>query len=113
MAYQELLKFARARDDIQFVWRVSAAMTVEAQYKLGANPDMTLEGRKLMNWVLDNPMEPDPLMVAFASTDATVASSIEMDGGTVSTAEVPDAAIKAVVGARWNIVAARRFKVTA
>lgn len=106
---QELLKFARARDDRDFVWRVSAAMTVEAQYKLGAQPDMTVEARKLMDWVLDNPMIEDHLMLAFASTDENVAAHITIEDGGVSTAAVPDTAIKDVVGRRWDLVAQRRF----
>ena len=109
MADMNLLKYARARDDRDFVWRVAAAMTIEAQYKLGANPDMTIEARKLMDWVLDNPMVDDQLMIAFASTDETVAEHITIVDGAVKTADVPDEAIKGVVGRRWDLVAARRF----
>lgn len=104
-----LLKYARARDDQDFVWRVAAAMTVEAQYRLGANPDMTLEARKLMDWVLDNPMTGDPIMLAFASTDQEVAAGVNIENGAIITANVRDTAIQNVVGARWNVVAARRF----
>lgn len=111
MADQELLKYARARDDQEFMWRVTAAMTVEAQYRLGVQPDMSVEARKLIDWVLDHPMEPDPLMMAFVSTDEAVASRIVIDEGRVDTSNVPDQTIKAAVGARWNIVAKRRFTV--
>lgn len=104
-----LLKSARARDDQDFVWRVSAAMTVEAQYRLGANPDMSGEERQLMDWVLENPMTPQPLMLAFASTDPAVVEGIAIDDGAVTTALVKDAAIQGVVGQRWKTVAARRF----
>lgn len=109
MANMDLLKYARARDDRDFVWRVAAAMTVEAQYKLGEQPDMTLEARKFMDWVLDNPMVEDQLMIAFTSTDEVVASHITIMDGAVKTANVPDEAIKSVVGRRWDLVAARRF----
>lgn len=105
----DLLKYARARDDQDFVWRVSAAMTVEAQYKLGAQPDMSVEAGKLMNWVLDNPMVTDPLMLAFASTDQDVVAGIVIENGAVITAGATDAAIKGVIGRRWDLVAARRF----
>ncbi|ALE05503.1 hypothetical protein AL755_08460 [Arthrobacter sp. ERGS1:01] len=111
MADSELLKYARARDDQEFVWRVSAAMTVEAQYKLGAQPDMSLEAHKLMDWTLDNPLTPDALMISFASTDQNVAKDITVTEGAVNTSAVTDAAIRAVVGARWDIVAKRRFEI--
>lgn len=111
MTDSELLKYARARDDQDFVWRVSAAMTVEAQYKLGANPDMTVEARKLMDWTLDHPLVSDDLMICFASTDENVAKDITVTDGAVNTSDVTDTAIRAVVGARWDIVAKRRFGV--
>lgn len=108
----ELLKFARARDDQSFVWRIAAAMTLEAQYKFGAQPDMSREARMLMEWTLDHPMESDPTMIAFVSTDAGIASHIIINEGLIDTSNVPDGAIRTVVGARWDIVANRRFLVT-
>lgn len=111
MADMQLLQYARSRDDAPFVWRVAAAMTIIAQYKLGAAPpDMTVEAHKLMDWVLDHPLESSPIMLSFVATDQTVAAAVIVDEhGVVDTSEVPDDAIKNAVDSKWDIVAIRLF----
>ncbi|UIW13505.1 hypothetical protein PQD80_gp21 [Arthrobacter phage Lizalica] len=109
MADTELIKYARARDDQDFVWRVAAAVLLEARYKFEANPVMSLESRKLMEWALDSPLTAPPLMVAFVAADAAVASGVVVDNGAVITSGASDAAIKAAVGASWETVARQMF----
>lgn len=104
-----LLKYARARDDQEFVWRVAAAMILEAQYKLSANPDMSAEAHALMDWVLDHPMTVTPLMLAFVSTNQAVASGVKIANDRVDTSGATDQAIRDAVGAAWEPVARRMF----
>lgn len=109
MADTDLLKYARARDDQDFVWRVAAAVLLEARYKYEANPPMSLEAHKLMDWALDAPLQAPPLMVAFVAADAAVAEGVVVDNGAVITSGASDAAIKAAVGASWETVARQMF----
>ncbi|UAJ15382.1 hypothetical protein SEA_NIOBE_21 [Arthrobacter phage Niobe] len=109
MADTELIKYARARDDQDFVWRVAAAVLLEARYKFEANPDMSAESRKLMDWSLDAPLTAPPLMVAFVAADPSVAAGVVVDNGAVITSGASDAAIKAAVGAAWETVARQMF----
>lgn len=109
MADTDLLKYARARDDQDFVWRVAAAVLLEARYKYEANPAMSLEAHKLMDWALDHPLEAPELMVSFVATAPDVAAGISLDNGAVNTSEASDAAIKAAVGASWETVARQMF----
>ncbi|URQ05009.1 hypothetical protein SEA_ITER_21 [Arthrobacter phage Iter] len=60
MADTDLIKYARARDDQDFIWRVAAAVLLEARYKFDANPDMSAESRQLVDWALDNPLSAPP-----------------------------------------------------
>ncbi|QGZ17319.1 hypothetical protein SEA_POWERPUFF_21 [Arthrobacter phage Powerpuff] len=109
MADTELIKYARARDDQDFVWRVAAAVLLEARYKFEANPDMSAESRKLMDWALDSPLNAPPLMVAFVAADPAVAAGVVVDNGAVITSGASDAAIKTAVGASWETVARQMF----
>jgi len=103
MPDQNLLKYARARDDQKFIWRIAAAMTLKAQYQ--AEFELNEASRALTDWVLDHPMESLPRMVAFVSTNGTVASHVSIEDGAVDTSEVPDSDIEYVVGEKWDTVA--------
>ncbi|UVF61146.1 hypothetical protein SEA_AOKA_22 [Arthrobacter phage Aoka] len=110
MADTELLKFSRIRDDYELRERVNAALLVQALYWVDAPPDLTVEARAMMDWVLDNPLQPVDLMTAYVATMPEVAAaSTLLDGGGVDTSEVTDYNIKYQVGAKWNTVAAKRF----
>ncbi|UIW13437.1 hypothetical protein SEA_AMYEV_21 [Arthrobacter phage Amyev] len=109
MADTELIKYARARDDQDFVWRVAAAVLLEARYKFDANPTMSLEARKLMDWALDSPLTAPPLMVAFVASDPNVAAGVTVENGAIDTSGASDAAIKAAVGYAWDTVARHMF----
>lgn len=97
------LRMARAKDDQNFVWRIAAAMTVKAQYQAEFN--LSPSSRALTDWVLDHPMEDVPRMVAFVSTNGTVADKITITDGAIDTSAVPDTDIEYVVGDRWDTVA--------
>ena len=107
MAESNFLKMARARDDQDFVWRISAAMTVKAQYQ--AEFELNPASRAMTDWVLDHPMEELPRMVAFVSTNGTVAGKITVTDGAIDTSAVPDSDIEYVVGDRWDTVARLQF----
>lgn len=109
MSDMNLLKYARARDDQDFTWRVTAALTVKAQYMADVPGDSSVEGRAMRDWVLDNPMVPIEMMTAFAATMPEIAANVTIDGGTVDTAHVLDTDISYIVGAKWDTVAKHRF----
>lgn len=109
MADTELIKYARSRDDQDFVWRVAAAVLLEARYKFDAQPAMSAEAVQLVEWALDNPLTAPPLMVAFVASDPAVAAGVTIDNGAIDTSEASDAAIKYAVGASWETVARRMF----
>lgn len=100
----ELLKFARIRNDVEFVSRVGAAMSLHAQ---AIEPDgsLTNSARLLVNWVLDNPLEVPWPMLAQVITNGTVAENVTLENDVITGANVPDNDIKYVVGATWNTVA--------
>jgi len=104
-----LLKYARARDDSTFGLRVSAALMVEALYRVEAKPAMSVEAKAMMNWVLDNPLQPIELMNAFAATHQPISDAVTITDGAVSTAGVHDSDITYIVGAKWDAVATKRF----
>lgn len=108
----QLLKFARARDHQDFIWRVTAALTVKAQYMAEVPGDSSVEGLALRDWVLDNPMTPLDMMTAFAATMPEIAAKVTISGGTVDTAHVRDSDISYIVGAKWDTVAKHRFVAT-
>ena len=106
----ELIKYARAKDDENFVWRIAAAMTLQAQYNSQQAGEYSAASTRLTDWVLSNPMEPLDVMIAFVSTNATVAANVTVGvDGAVDTSAVPDDDIKYVVGASWEAVAARKY----
>lgn len=109
MADQELLKFARARDHQDFAWRVTAALTVKAQYMAEMPEGASVEGLAMRDWVLDNPMTPVEMMTAFAATMPEIAEKVTIVAGAVDTSQVLDTDITYIVGAKWDTVAKHRF----
>lgn len=105
----DLLKYARARDDANFGFRVSAALMVEALYRVETKPNVSVEALAMMNWVLDNPLQPIDLMNAFAATMPEIAAKVTITDNAVSTTDVLDSDIKYIVGAKWDTVATKRF----
>lgn len=106
---KELLKFARARDDQDFVWRVTAALTVKAQYMAEVPGDSSAQALAMRDWVLENPMTPVEMMTAFAATMPEVAANVTIIDGAVDTSAVKDTDITYIVGAKWDTVAKHRF----
>lgn len=111
MADTQLLKFARARDHQDFIWRVTAALTVKAQYMADVPDGASVEGLIMRDWVLGNPMAPIEMMTAFASTMPEIAAKVTIGGGGIDTAAVLDSDIIYIVGAKWDTVAKHRFVV--
>lgn len=109
MADTELLKYARTRDDYQLRERITAALMVEALYRVEAKPDQTVEALSMTNWILDNPLQPIGLMTAFAATMPEIAAKVTIADGAVDTSEVLDSDIRYIVGAKWDAVAAKTF----
>lgn len=102
-----LLKYARARDDRDFVWRISAAAMVCAQ---GHAADTSgTASRSLADYVLERPMSELPLLINHVSTSPDVAASITVENNIIDTSNVPDADIQSVVDAKWDLVAAAMF----
>lgn len=98
-----LLKYARARDDQDFGWRIAAAMQVRAQEM--ESWELSEASRSFTNWVLNNPMVPHERMTAFVSTSPSIAANIIIESGAVTTAGVPDADLQYVVNEVWDRVA--------
>lgn len=103
----DLLKFARARDDQEFVWRIAAAMMVRAQET--EFWDLPVNERSLVNWTLNNPMTAPPFMVNHVSTNASIAANVVAENGAISTSAVPDGDIQFVVNDKWARVANSMF----
>jgi len=98
-----LLKYARARDDQDFGWRIAAAMMVRAQEI--ENDELSPASRAFTDWVLKNPMVPHERVIAFVSTSLVIAANVTIEAGMVSTAAVPDEDIQQVVNEVWDRVA--------
>lgn len=103
MTTSKLLKYARARDDQNFGWRISAAMMVRAQEI--ESWDLSESSRAFTDWVLKNPMVPHERMIAFVSTSPAIAANVSVESGAVSTEGVPDDDIQFVVNQVWDKVA--------
>lgn len=105
----QLLKYARARDDQDFTWRIAAAMMVHAREQEFF--ELVPAERQLVGWTLDNPMVPNGTMVNFVSTTPAIAANVTITAnGAVSTAGVPDSDIQYVVNTVWPKVAASLFE---
>lgn len=103
----DLLKYARARDDQDFIWRIAAAMMVRAQET--EFWDLPVNERSLVNWTLNNPMTAPPFMINHVSTNSSIATNITVENGTVTTSGVPDGDIQFVVNEKWARVANSMF----
>lgn len=103
----DLLKYAKARDDQEFVWRIAAAMMVRAQET--EFWDLSVNERSLVNWTLNNPMVAPPFMINHLSTNPSIAASVVVENGMVSTSGIPDADIQFVVNEKWARVADSMF----
>lgn len=102
-----LLKYARAKDDPDFVWRISAAMSVHAQEI--EFWDLSPASRALTEYVLANPMESVERMVNHLSTSPAIAANITINMDQVITSAVPDGDIQYTVNTKWDIVADSMF----
>lgn len=106
MTDSNLLKYARARDDQNFVWRIAAAMMVRAQemefWELSQN------SKSLVNWTLNNPMIAPAMMVNHVSTNPVIAAKIVVTP-VLDTSNVLDDDIQFVVNEKWDRVADSMF----
>lgn len=102
-----LLKFARARDDADFPWRIAAAMMVYAQQI--EQWEISAASKMLVQWVFDNPMVAPSQMVNHVSTNVAIAANVNIDMGRVDTSAVPDDDIQYVVQEKWDRVAETLF----
>ena len=107
MTDSTLLKYARARDDADFRWRIAAAMSLKAQAE--EKWDLAPASRQLNNWVLANPMVSVERMVAAVATNPTVAANVSLTGGVVDTSAVPDGDLIFVVNEKWDAVAGQLY----
>lgn len=103
----DLLKYARARDDQDFIWRIAAAMMVRAQET--EFWDLPVNERSLVNWTLNNPMTAPAFMINHVSTNSSIAANITVENGTVTTSGIPDGDIQFVVNEKWARVANSMF----
>jgi hypothetical protein len=105
-----LLNTARALDDQQFIWRVTAAMLFEAEYKVNEPAGVEPESLAMAEWVMANPMVPLATMNAMVAVNEEVAEGVTVNAsGGVNTDAVTDTIIKYVVGAKWDVVAKQNF----
>jgi hypothetical protein len=102
-----LLKYARARDDQNFIWRIAAAMMVHAQEI--EHWELSNQQRALVTWVLANPMVAHQTMVNHVSTNTAIAANVVVENGAVTTDGVPDDDIQYVVNTAWEAVALSAF----
>lgn len=88
-----------------FVTRVKAAVLLHAStFPLGGADSA---GKNFAIFILKNPGYEEVSMTALVAADPTVLGQISLDGQIANVDAVTDAAIKAVVAARWNLVAAK------
>lgn len=107
MVTSDLHKIGRVVNLDDFVIRVQAAMLLQASVTpLGGS---LTEPKNLAIWVLKNPMVEERSMVALVAADPTVLAQIGLteDGTAAVLTNVTDDAIKAVVAARWALVATK------
>lgn len=97
-----LLSTARAQDDQEFRWRVTAACFQHATGFAG------MEAGFAQNYalhVLLHPQDVDTSMVAFVAAWQPVAEKITVTNGTVNTEAVEDGDIVDAVAQSWELVA--------
>lgn len=107
MTTSQLLKYARARDDADFVRRISAALIVRAQEQ--EFWDLAPEVRSFVDYVLEHPMEPVPAMINRVSTNPGIAALISIENNVVDTSAVPDNDIQYVVNDQFGLAAKSMF----
>lgn len=101
-----LLKYARAKDDQNFVWRIAAAMMVRAQEM--EFWDLSVHSKSLVNWTLNNPMIAPAAMVNHVATNPQIAANVSVTP-MIDTSSVPDTDIQFVVNEKWDRVAESMF----
>lgn len=105
MATSELYKMGRAIVFEPFVVRVRAGVLQYAStLPLGGAES---EIKNFAIYMLKNPHFEERSMTALVAADATVLSQVTVVDGVVDVENVTDAAIKAVIAAKWNLVAAK------
>lgn len=104
MATSDLYKMGRLVNTDTFEDRVSAAMLLHAQTLIGGAAGTP---KNLAVHTLLKPMSPEPSMVALVASDAAVLTATTLTGPVADIENLPDAEIKRVVAAKWNIVAAK------
>jgi hypothetical protein len=102
-----LLKYARAKDDQNFIWRIAAAMMVHAQEI--EHWELSEQQRALVTWVMLNPMVAHQIMVNHVSTNTAIAANVIVENGAINTDSVPDDDIQYVVNQAWDAVAVSAF----
>ena len=100
----DLLSTARAQDDQELRWRVSAACFHHAT---GFASMQAGHGQNYAIYTLLRPQEVDASMVAFVAAWAPVAEAITVVDSVVSTSEVQDSDILDAVAQSWDLVATK------
>lgn len=102
----ELFKMGRLVNLDRFATRVKAAMLQQAAgMALGG---VASNDKNLGVWVLKNPMANEPSMIALAAADPKVLAAASMVDGTLASDDaVLDVDIRAVVAAKWPVVATK------
>lgn len=105
MATSELYKMGRVITFEPFVVRVKAAVIQYAStFPLSGAES---EPKNFAIYILKNPQFEERSMTALVAADPTVISQVTVTDGVVDVETLTDAAIKTVVAARWNLVAAK------
>jgi len=110
MAESALYKMGRVVNLEPFVTRVKAAVLLHAStFPLGGAAS---EPKNFAIHILKNPNYEEVSMTALVAADPTVIGQVTLDGPIANVDAVTDDSIKAVVSARWNLVAAKYPVVT-
>lgn len=110
MAESALYKLGRVVNLEPFVTRVKAAVLLHAStFPLGGAAS---EPKNFAIYILKNPTYEEVSMTALVAADPNVLAGVTLDGQVASVENVTDDSIKAVVAARWNLVAAKYPVVT-
>lgn len=102
----DLYKIGRLVNDQKFITIVEAGMLKHAQ-SVPMGSTAPANEKNFAIWVLKNPMQPEPSMIALVASDPTVLSKTTMSGDVTNVENVPDADVSAVVSARWSLVASK------
>lgn len=113
MAESNLYKMGRVTNLEPFVTRVKAAVLEYASKMNFGSTSISAEAKNFATYVLKNPTYEEVSMTALVATDPTVLGQVTLDGPLANVESVSDDAIRAVVAARWNMVATKYPVVTA